>query len=163
MLFCPQFTRLDVLVYADMNSEPVSHFLGFSRLARVQAVFWGNPITTGVPHRESSPPFHLYKTPAVMGSELVCHSSKNVKSTLFYCVCGVVHSTISKEGRTSCAAAPPKQLIWDCFRGRFIPGNPSIDYFISADVLEPPDRTMLPGIDEPYSEQARRQRVNPYK
>lgn len=41
------FFRLDVLVYADMNSEPISHFLGYSRLARVQAVFWGNPITTG--------------------------------------------------------------------------------------------------------------------
>lgn len=39
--------RLDILVYADMNSEPVTHFLGYSRLARVQAVFWGNPITTG--------------------------------------------------------------------------------------------------------------------
>lgn len=36
-----------MLVYADMNSEPVSHFLGYARLARVQAVFWGNPITTG--------------------------------------------------------------------------------------------------------------------
>lgn len=30
-----------------MNSEPVSHFLGYARLARVQAAFWGNPITTG--------------------------------------------------------------------------------------------------------------------
>lgn len=39
--------RLDVLVYADMNSELTSHFLGYSRLAKVQAVFWGNPITTG--------------------------------------------------------------------------------------------------------------------
>lgn len=36
-----------MLVYADMNSEPVSHFLGYARLARVQAVFWGNPITSG--------------------------------------------------------------------------------------------------------------------
>lgn len=63
-VLCPHVTRLDVLVYADMNSEPVSHFLGFSRLASVQAVFWGNPITTGVPHRGASPPFHLYENPS---------------------------------------------------------------------------------------------------
>ncbi|CAN0159173.1 unnamed protein product [Ascophyllum nodosum] len=69
---------LDVLVYADMNSEPISHFLGFSRLARVQAAFWGNPITTGIP---------------------------------------------------------------------------SIDYFISAEVMEPQNRTMLSENDEAYSEQ----------
>ena len=41
--------RLDVLVYADFMSEPISHFLVHSRLARVQCVFWGNPITTGSP------------------------------------------------------------------------------------------------------------------
>ncbi|CAM9749410.1 unnamed protein product, partial [Ectocarpus sp. 6 AP-2014] len=70
--------RLDVLVYADMNSEPISHFLGYSRLARVQAVFWGNPITTG---------------------------------------------------------------------------NPSIDYFVSAEVMEGQHRTALSDKDEPYSEQ----------
>lgn len=39
--------RLDILVYGDMNSEPATHFLGYARLARLQAVFWGNPITTG--------------------------------------------------------------------------------------------------------------------
>ncbi|CAM9740156.1 unnamed protein product, partial [Scytosiphon promiscuus] len=70
--------RLDILVYADMNSEPTSHFLGYSRLAKVQAVFWGNPITTG---------------------------------------------------------------------------NPSIDYFVSAEVMERQDRTAIAEKDEPYSEQ----------
>ena len=39
--------ELDVLVYADFLSEPITHFLVHSRLARVQCVFWGNPITTG--------------------------------------------------------------------------------------------------------------------
>ena len=47
--------RLDVLIYADMNSEPMSHFLGYARLARVQAVFWGNPITTGEATITASP------------------------------------------------------------------------------------------------------------
>ena len=39
--------RLDVLVFADMLSEPMSYFLGFSRFAPVQVCFWGNPLTTG--------------------------------------------------------------------------------------------------------------------
>ncbi|CAM9357232.1 unnamed protein product [Discosporangium mesarthrocarpum] len=70
--------RLDVIVYADMNGEPVSHFLGYARLAKVQAVFWGNPITTG---------------------------------------------------------------------------NPSIDYFVSADILEGSNRTFQSEDQEMYSEQ----------
>ncbi|CAM9445349.1 unnamed protein product [Phaeothamnion confervicola] len=41
--------RLDILVYADVLSEPVTHFLAFARLAPVQAAFWGNPVTTGNP------------------------------------------------------------------------------------------------------------------
>ena len=39
--------KLDVLVFADMLSEPMSYFLGFSRFAPVQVCFWGNPLTTG--------------------------------------------------------------------------------------------------------------------
>lgn len=34
-----------------------------------------------------------------------------------------------------------------------ITGNPSIDYFISAEVMEEPNRTALSDEDEPYSEQ----------
>lgn len=30
--------ELDVLVYADMNSEPLTHFLGFNKLARKQVI-----------------------------------------------------------------------------------------------------------------------------
>ena len=39
--------NLDILVFADMNSEPMNHFLGYSRFAPVQCLFWGNPITSG--------------------------------------------------------------------------------------------------------------------
>ncbi len=40
--------QLDVLVYADIGMEPVSYFLAFNRLAPVQAVLWGHPVTTGI-------------------------------------------------------------------------------------------------------------------
>lgn len=40
----------------------------------------------------------------------------------------------------------------------FLSGNPSIDYFVSADVMEPQNRTALSAEDEAYSEQVR----NPY-
>tara|TARA_B110000208_G_scaffold183444_1_gene236173 strand:- start:609 stop:4844 length:4236 start_codon:yes stop_codon:yes gene_type:complete len=40
---------LDVLVFADLLSEPVTYFSAFGRLARTQCVFWGNPVTSGQP------------------------------------------------------------------------------------------------------------------
>lgn len=41
--------KLDVLVYLDIGMEAFSYFLAFARLARVQCVAGGHPVTTGVP------------------------------------------------------------------------------------------------------------------
>ncbi|GMH86066.1 hypothetical protein TrST_g2000 [Triparma strigata] len=38
---------LDIIVYADLNSEPMTHFMSLSRLAPCQVAFWGNPVTSG--------------------------------------------------------------------------------------------------------------------
>ena len=40
--------ELDILVYLDIGMEPLSYFLAFSRLARVQCVVGGHPVTTGI-------------------------------------------------------------------------------------------------------------------
>ncbi|GMH90681.1 hypothetical protein TL16_g11839 [Triparma laevis f. inornata] len=40
---------LDMIVYADLNSEPMTHFMSLSRLAPCQVAFWGNPVTSGNP------------------------------------------------------------------------------------------------------------------
>ncbi|KAG9408239.1 hypothetical protein AC1031_021484 [Aphanomyces cochlioides] len=42
--------ELDVLVFADIMSEPINYFTAFSRLAHVQAAFWGNPTMSGIPN-----------------------------------------------------------------------------------------------------------------
>jgi protein O-GlcNAc transferase len=42
-------SELDVLFYPDIGMGTQSYRLAFSRLARVQAVSWGHPITTGIP------------------------------------------------------------------------------------------------------------------
>jgi protein O-GlcNAc transferase len=42
--------HLDILVFADVLSEPMNHFLLHSRFARIQIAFWGNPITSGSHH-----------------------------------------------------------------------------------------------------------------
>jgi protein O-GlcNAc transferase len=42
--------RLDILVFADVLSEPMNHFLLHSRFAPVQIAFWGNPITSASHH-----------------------------------------------------------------------------------------------------------------
>ncbi|MBC8555845.1 MAG: tetratricopeptide repeat protein [Candidatus Brocadiales bacterium] len=41
---------LDVLFYLDIGMDPLTYFLAFSRLAPVQCVTWGHPVTTGIPN-----------------------------------------------------------------------------------------------------------------
>jgi len=40
--------ELDVLVFTDIGMEPFTYFLAFSRLAPVQCVTWGHPVTSGL-------------------------------------------------------------------------------------------------------------------
>jgi predicted O-linked N-acetylglucosamine transferase (SPINDLY family) len=40
------------MYYTDIGMEPLTWFLSFSRLAPVQAVTWGHPLTTGAPHMD---------------------------------------------------------------------------------------------------------------
>ncbi|KPA18974.1 hypothetical protein MHK_000812 [Candidatus Magnetomorum sp. HK-1] len=40
--------QLDLLFYLDIGMEPLTYFLAFSRLAKVQCVSWGHPETTGI-------------------------------------------------------------------------------------------------------------------
>ena len=41
---------LDVLVYIDIGTDPFTYFLAFARLALVQCVMPGHPVTTGIPN-----------------------------------------------------------------------------------------------------------------
>ena len=40
--------KLDILVFTDIGMEPFTYFLAFSRLAPVQCVTWGHPVTSGL-------------------------------------------------------------------------------------------------------------------
>ena len=40
--------KLDILFYPEIGMEPLFYFLAFSRLARVQCVGWGHPVTSGI-------------------------------------------------------------------------------------------------------------------
>jgi protein O-GlcNAc transferase len=44
--------RPDILYYPDIGMEPMSYFLGYARLAPVQCVTWGHPVTTGLPEMD---------------------------------------------------------------------------------------------------------------
>lgn len=41
--------KLDILAYQDIGMDDMSYFLGYARLARVQCVMGGHPVTTGLP------------------------------------------------------------------------------------------------------------------
>jgi predicted O-linked N-acetylglucosamine transferase (SPINDLY family) len=40
---------VDILFYPDVGMDPLTYFLAFSRLASLQCVTWGHPVTTGIP------------------------------------------------------------------------------------------------------------------
>ena len=40
--------ELDIIYYTDIGMEPLTYFLAFARLAPVQCVAWGHPVTTGI-------------------------------------------------------------------------------------------------------------------
>ena len=40
--------EFDIIFYPDIGMEPLTYFLAFSRLARLQCVGWGHPMTTGI-------------------------------------------------------------------------------------------------------------------
>ncbi|OQY55312.1 MAG: hypothetical protein B6245_19935 [Desulfobacteraceae bacterium 4572_88] len=43
---------LDILFYPDIGMDSLTYFLAFSRLAPVQCVTWGHPVTTGIPNMD---------------------------------------------------------------------------------------------------------------
>jgi protein O-GlcNAc transferase len=40
--------KLDVLIYPELGMDTQTYFLAFHRLAHVQAMFWGHPVTAGI-------------------------------------------------------------------------------------------------------------------
>lgn len=69
--------QLDILYYCDIGMEPFSYFLAFSRLAPIQCVTWGHPVTTGIPNIDyfitqkdleslAQPEAHYSEQPVVM-------------------------------------------------------------------------------------------------
>jgi predicted O-linked N-acetylglucosamine transferase (SPINDLY family) len=45
-----QSFTLDVLIYPEIGLDPITYFLSFTRLAKLQVVLMGHPETTGVPN-----------------------------------------------------------------------------------------------------------------
>ena len=44
--------ELDILFYPDIGMDPYTYFMAFARLAPVQAMTWGHPDTSGLPHMD---------------------------------------------------------------------------------------------------------------
>lgn len=59
--------KLDVLHYPDIGMSPMTFSLAFSRLAPVQTVSWGHPLTTGIPAMDYFISDQLLETPDADG------------------------------------------------------------------------------------------------
>lgn len=44
--------KVDILFYADIGMEPFTYFMAFSRLAPIQCLTWGHPVTSGLPQMD---------------------------------------------------------------------------------------------------------------
>jgi len=47
-----ELVQLDILIYADIGMDPFSYFMAHARLAPVQCVLWGHPVTSGLPQMD---------------------------------------------------------------------------------------------------------------
>ncbi len=56
--------QLDLLCYTDLGMDPLTYFLSFHRLARVQCVTWGHPETSGSPNVDYYISTRLFETEA---------------------------------------------------------------------------------------------------
>ncbi len=54
--------QLDLLFYPEIGMEPLNYFMAFARLAPVQVVGWGHPVTTGIPNVDYFLSAKLYET-----------------------------------------------------------------------------------------------------
>jgi protein O-GlcNAc transferase len=67
--------HLDALIYPDIGMEPFSYFLAMTRLAPLQAVLPGHPVTTGLSTMDcfiSNAPMELPEAQAHYSEKLVC-------------------------------------------------------------------------------------------
>ncbi len=55
--------ELDIFVYLDIGMEPLSYFLAFSRLAPIQCVLPGHPVTTGIKNVDYYLSYDLAESP----------------------------------------------------------------------------------------------------
>ncbi len=67
--------QFDVIYYPDIGMDALTYYLAFARLAPVQAVGWGHPVTTGIPNIDYFVSCDLMepdKAPEHYTEELVC-------------------------------------------------------------------------------------------
>lgn len=51
--------EIDAMCFTDIGMDPMSYFLSYHRIAPVQCVTWGHPVTTGVPNMDYFISSHL--------------------------------------------------------------------------------------------------------
>jgi predicted O-linked N-acetylglucosamine transferase (SPINDLY family) len=54
--------EIDAMFYTDIGMDPMSYFLAYHRLAPVQCVTWGHPVTTGIPNMDYFISSHLIES-----------------------------------------------------------------------------------------------------
>ena len=135
--------RLDLLLYCDIGMEPMTYWLAFSRLAPVQCVTWGHPVTTGLPHMDYFVSSELIEAPGAAGhysEELACIPKEHAH------VCYPRPTAIPPLGRRSLGVIGD-ETIYACVQTLF-KLHPDFDDILSG-ILRADPRGIVLLIDHP--------------
>ncbi len=129
--------KLDVLIYTDIGMDPMTYFLGFCRLARVQCVTWGHPVTTGMETIDHYLSSRLFETP-----EAPAHYTENLvlldTIPAYYKKPVIEHEINVKEK----LGLPPDKHLYLCLQSLF-KFHPDFDHLIGEILRRDPDGILL--------------------
>jgi hypothetical protein len=158
--------QLDVLVFTDIGMEISTYIWAFARMAPVQAVFWGHPVTTGAAivnshmplvshHRplKSSPSHtialshHRPLTPSPSHTIALSHHRSLTSSPSHHNDPLIARSslhlcpihTLTIHNTRATLRPPPAHRFCCSFTVALppSPGLPNMDYYITSDLFEP--------------------------
>lgn len=166
--------ELDVLLYLDLTMSSMAHRLGLSRLARVQAVTHGHPLTSGfgrasmdyyiswaaaeVPTAREHYTERLELLPATSMHQYYEHNfEKHVDGTLVSRIDGQLFGHLTRE---SFGAIVPADGHWYLCMSKPFKRHPELDAMLAAVLAADPDgRLLLHEVASPYNQRIMHERM----
>lgn len=124
--------NLDVLHYPDLGMDTLGYFLAFARLARVQTVGWGHPVTTGIPNIDA-----FLSVGAMEPADAADHYSEHLVRLNAAVPCVPSPRVAAKPADKAAFGIDPARPVYLCSQSLF-KVHPSFDRIISGILARDP-------------------------